>query len=337
MSIKLTLEKLSKKQDLNEAETSELMQVIMSGEATPAQIGATLMGLHVKGETLEEVYSTAKTARQFIEAISINNKHLIDLVGTGGDKANLFNISTLAAFVVAAAGGKVAKHGNKAFSSRSGSADVLSAAGCNLELPKEKIIELIETEGFAFLFAPLYHPAARRVAEIRKELGFRTIFNLLGPLTNPAGVKKYVIGVNHTKWLPIFAEILLRFGTEHALIIHSEDGLDEVSLAAPTTVLELKNNEIKHLVINPEMFELKRQDLTPLKIKNAQDSLRLFNSVINHKPGPWCDIVALNAGLGIYVAGLVSNITEGVTKAMQIIHNGALKNKFNSYIVKSNQ
>jgi anthranilate phosphoribosyltransferase len=323
------LQKITEKISLTSAEMCDAMQAILQGELTNAQLAAFLIAMRMKGETVNELTAAAKVMRELATPVDVRVKNVIDIVGTGGDQAQLFNISTASALVIAAAGGFVAKHGNRSVSSKSGSADVLEAAGVNLNLTPQQIADGIKKIGVGFLFAPLHHTAMKHVASVRKELGARTFFNLLGPLTNPANVKQQVVGVYSKQWLTPIAEVLQQLGSEHVMVLHAEDGLDEISIAAPTLVAELKAGVITHYTITPEQFGLTSSTLDPLKVSNANESLEIIKHVLENKPGAAHDIVALNAGAGIYVAGLSNHLADGINLAKQVIADGkaALKLK----------
>src|SRR5512143_2759892 len=300
---------------LSMEQMTEVMRTIMSGQASPAQIGGFLVGLHMKGETVEEIAAAAQVMRELAIRVEVRSPHLLDTCGTGGDASGTFNISTASALVAAAAGAKVAKHGNRSVSGKTGSADVLEAAGVKLELSPEQIGACIETVGFGFLFAPLHHGAMKHAIGPRREMGVRTVFNLLGPLTNPAGAPNQVMGVFAASWVEPLAHVLQRLGSRHVLVVHSEDGLDEISIGAPTHVAELKEGEVHSYSLTPEDFGLQRRSLETLKAGTIGQSLEMIQDVLAGRPGPASDIVALNAGAGIYTAGLAASLQEGVHKA----------------------
>ncbi|CAM3573694.1 anthranilate phosphoribosyltransferase [Halomonas lysinitropha] len=300
--------------NLNFAETHEVMRQIMTGEASDAQIAAFLVGMAMKGETAEEISAAAQVMRELMNPVRLQADNVVDIVGTGGDGANLFNVSTAASFVVAAGGAHVAKHGNRGVSSSSGSADLFAVAGINLNLDAEQVGRCIEQVGVGFMFAPNHHPAMRYAVGPRREMGVRTLFNILGPLTNPAGAPNQVLGVYAPELVPLMAEVLRRLGSEHVLVVHAEDGLDEISLAQPTLVAELRNGEIREYTITPETFGIERQSLDPLRVKTAEDSLRLVEQALVGD-GPAADIVALNAGAALYASGVSDSLGEGVAMA----------------------
>ncbi|MDT8405766.1 MAG: anthranilate phosphoribosyltransferase [Methylococcales bacterium] len=330
------LHALMTKQPLSGPDMQRLMGQVMSGELSGAQIGALLVALRVKGETVTEISAAAQVLREHATPLKIkDNTHLVDTCGTGGDGANTFNVSTASALVVAAAGGKVAKHGNRSVSSRSGSADVLELAGVNLDLTPDQVVACIEQIGFGFLFAPKYHQALRHVAQVRRELGVRTLFNLLAPMANPAGARRQLIGVYGRKWLKPVAEALQQLGSEHVLVVHAEDGLDEISIAASTQVAELRHGHINTYSITPSQFGISKGALSELAVENAADSLALLRKALAGETGPWLDIVALNAGAAIYVAGLSDNLASGIRTASHILDQGQALRKLQDLITFS--
>ena len=316
-------------------EMREVMRLIMTGQATPAQIGGFLVGLRLKGETVEEIAAAAGVMRELATPVDVSGPHLVDTCGTGGDGASTFNISTASAFVVAAAGGKVAKHGNRSVSSKSGSADVLEAAGVSLELTPEQVARCVKEVGVGFMFAPKHHSAMKHAIGPRREMGVRTIFNLLGPLTNPARAPNQVLGVFSDQWVEPLAEVLQRLGSEHVLVVHAEDGMDEISIGAPTHVAELKQGRVRVFTIQPEQFGFKRSEASQLAVTSAAESLKMIESVLNNEPGPARDIVALNAGAAIYVAGLAPDLGTGIERAQAVIASGAAKKKLQDLVALS--
>lgn len=332
MEIKTALSILLNHQSLRPEEMRSVMERLMRGEATPAQIGGFLVALRAKGETVEEVVAAVEVIRQMATSVAISSPFLVDTCGTGGDGAETFNISTAAAVVAAAAGVTIAKHGSRSVSSRSGSADVLEAAGVRLDLDPESLKAAIEEIGIGFLYAPHHHAAMRHVAGPRRELGIRTLFNLLGPLTNPAGAQRQVIGVYARSWVPLIAEALKRLGSVHALVVHAEDGLDEISLAAPTFMAELKNGEIRLQTLTPESLGLTANSLETLKVQSAGESLALIRKVFAGFRGPAFDIVAANAGAAIYVAGLAPDLRSGVERATACLMDGSAEKKLEALI-----
>ena len=322
--------------DLKVADMEAVMRLIMTGQATPAQIGGFLVGLRMKGETVDEIVAAARVMRELATRVEVKGPHLVDTCGTGGDGASTFNISTASALVAAAAGARVAKHGGRSVSSSSGSADVLEAAGVRLDLEAHQVATCIDQVGVGFLFAPQHHSAMKHAIGPRREMRIRTLFNLLGPLTNPAGAPNQVLGVFSAVWVEPLARVLKRLGSEHVLVVHAEDGLDEISIAAPTRVAELKDGGITVYTVSPEDFGLQRADMGAITVDNAGQSLALINSVLENQAGPALDIVKLNAGAAIYAAGLTSSLAEGVESAAEAIRNGSAKQTFESLIRVSN-
>ncbi|MGE0811536.1 MAG: anthranilate phosphoribosyltransferase [Immundisolibacter sp.] len=302
---------------------SAAFRTIMEGEATPAQIGGLLVALRVKGETVTEIAAAAQVMREFALKVDVAPERLVDTCGTGGDGAGLFNVSTAAAFVVAAAGGRVAKHGNRSVSSASGSADVLEALGVRIELSPPAIARCIDAVGFGFLFAPAHHRATRHALGPRRELGIRTLFNLLGPLTNPARPPHQVVGVYSAALVEPIAQVLGRLGSRHALVVHADDGLDEISLGAATQVAELKDGAVHCYRIEPEQFGLARVPSTQLAVTDPLASMSVLRAVLAGEAGPAGDIVALNAGAALYVAGLAGSLADGVGRAQDLLASGA--------------
>lgn len=325
------------RQDLAQAQMSAVMRGIMTGNATPAQIGGFLVGLRLKGETVDEIVAAAKVMRELATPVSAQGPYLVDTCGTGGDGASSFNVSTASAIVVAAAGGKVAKHGNRSVSSKSGSADVLEAAGVNLDLSPERVAQCIAEIGVGFLFAPKHHSAMKHAIGPRKELGVRTVFNLLGPLTNPAAAPNQVMGVFSEQWLEPMAQVLKQLGSNHVMVVHGVDGLDEISIGASTKVAEMQNGAVRCYTIQPEDFGMHSQDQSSLTVANAQQSLAIIRRVLDGESGPALDIVLLNAGAAIYVAGLATSHKDGVNKAREVIENGSARSVLQRLVEFSNQ
>ena len=337
MNISKAIKAVISKQNLNESEMHDVMNSIMTGQTTDAQIGAFLVGLSMKGETIEEITASAKVMRALATSVELSsNDYLVDTCGTGGDGLGLFNISTASAFVVAAAGGKVAKHGNRSISSKSGSADVLEAAGINLNISPKLISQCIEKIGLGFMFAPAHHSAMKHAIGPRKELAVRTIFNVLGPLTNPAKAPNQIMGVYDKSLVEPIANVLKGLNSRHVMVVHSEDGLDEFSIANTTYVAELKDNNISTYTVHPGDFGLEEGNLDSIKAENAEQSLALINEAFSGKKGVARDIIALNAGAAIYVSGLVNSFDEGITKANQILSDGSAQDKLDAYILASN-
>jgi len=322
--------------DLGARDMEEVMRQIMTGQATQAQIGGFLVGLRMKGETVEEIAAAARVMRELATHVNVSGPHLVDTCGTGGDGASTFNISTASAIVTAAAGARVAKHGNRSVSSHSGSADVLEAAGVRLDLGPEQVAACIDRVGVGFLFAPQHHSAMKYAIGPRREMRVRTLFNLLGPLTNPAGAPNQVLGVFSPLWVEPLARVLKQLGSEHVLVVHAEDGLDEISVAGPTRIAELKDGEITVYSVSPSDFGMQCADLAALAVTDAQASLVMINAVFTGEPGPARDIVALNAGAAIYAAGLAATLAEGVRLAGETISSGKAKKTFQALIEVSN-
>lgn len=337
MNIQSAIKTVIDKRDLSNDEMTDVMQQIMTGEATSAQIGGFLVGLQMKGETVTEITAAATVMRNLATPVEINRDHVVDTCGTGGDGASTFNVSTASAFVVAAAGATVAKHGNRSISSSSGSADVLEAAGVNLEISADQVKNCIETTGIGFMFAQKHHGAMKHAIGPRREMAVRTIFNLLGPLTNPARAQRQVLGVFDKQWVEPMAHVLKALGSQHVLVVHAEDGLDEISIGASTFVAELNNGEITSYTIQPEDFGLSRSDIKQLAVSNAQQSLTIITDIFAGKQGPARDIVVLNAGAAIYAADLVSSLAEGVKQAQVVIDNGQVQQKLDALVSCSNK
>ena len=338
MDMVAAIRKVTEGQDLTGDEMHAVMQTIMTGGSTPAQIGGFLIGLRMKGETVDEIVAAARVMRELAAHVEVSDtRYLVDTCGTGGDGANTFNISTASAFVVAAAGAKVAKHGNRSVSSKSGSADVLEAAGVNLDLSPEQVGQCIEQVGVVFMFAPKHHSAMKHAIGPRKEMGVRTVFNLLGPLTNPAGAPNQVLGVFSKAWVEPLANVLQHLGSRHVLVVHAEDGMDEISIGAPTYIAELKDNKVSTYTIMPDGLGVEKGDVAALTVDGAEQSLALINIVFNDEPGPAREIVALNAGAAIYVAGITKTLKEGVTKAEAVIAGGLAREKLHGLIDLSNK
>lgn len=335
MNIQTAINDVINGKDLSHEAMNAVMRTIMRGDATPAQIGGFLVGLRLKGESVDEITAAAGVMRELASTVSVDKTKLVDTCGTGGDGANTFNISTTSAFVVAASGARVAKHGNRSVSSKSGSADVLEAAGINLELNAEQVASCIENVGIGFMFAPLHHSAMKHAIGPRRELGIRTLFNVLGPLTNPAGAPNQVIGVFDKNWSDRLAETLKRLGSDHVLMVHADDGMDEISIATDTAVTELKQGEIEHYVVTPDDFGFKSESVASLTVSGVEDSLALMKSVLDNKPGAAKNIVCMNAGAAIYAAGGADSIQTGVVKATAAIESGAAKEKLEQLVQHS--
>ena len=314
-------------------EMVDLMRQIMRGEVSPTMTAALLIGLRVKKETIGEIAAAATVMREFAAKVDVpEREHLVDIVGTGGDGFHTFNISTAAMFVAAAAGARVAKHGNRSVSSKSGSADVLEALGAKIELQPEQVARCLAETGFGFMYAPMHHPAMKNVAPIRKELGVRTIFNILGPLTNPADAPNILMGVFHADLVGIQARVLQRLGAQRALVVHGRDGLDEVTLAGGTLVAELRDGKIDEYEILPGEFGVPMADLHSIRVETPEQSKTMLIAALENQPGPARDIVLLNAGAALYVAGVASSISEGVERARVVVANGAARMKLDEYV-----
>jgi anthranilate phosphoribosyltransferase len=322
--------------DLKRNDMRSVMRTIMTGDATPAQIGGFLVGLSMKGETIDEITAAAQVMRELVTKVTVQGEHVVDIVGTGGDGSSTFNISTTCCFVVAAAGGKVAKHGNRSVSSKSGSADVLEAAGVNLDLDPGQVTRCVDEIGVGFMFAPRHHGAMKHAIGPRKEMGVRTLFNILGPLTNPAGAPNQLLGVFSKELVQPLAQVLANLGSHHVLVVHSEDGMDEISISAPTFVAELKNGTVETYTIAAEDFGLSRGDLAQLQVEDTQQSLAVVKSVLKNKFGPARDIVQLNAGAALYVAGLTDSLATGVQRAGAVLASGEARKKLDELVQLSN-
>jgi len=319
-------------------EMLRVVRMIMSGELSPVMMAALITGLRVKKETIGEITAAAQVMREFSTKVHVADKtHLVDIVGTGGDGSHTFNISTCSMFVAAAAGAKVSKHGGRSVSSKSGSADVLESLGLNINLSPEAIARCIAEVGIGFMFAPNHHPAMKNVAPVRKELGVRTIFNILGPLTNPAGAPNILMGVFHPDLVGIQVRALQRLGAEHALVVYGRDGMDEISLGAATMVGELRNGEIREYEVHPEDFGLPMASNRAFKVETPQESLALMRQVLDNHPGAARDIVILNAGAALYAANVVPDIPQGIAKAAAAIGSGAAKAKLEQLVSVSRQ
>lgn len=327
IDIRNALALLADQADLSTDEMRGVMRQIMSGDASDAQIGAFLMGMRLKGETVDEITGAVMVMRELSRGVQIEGEHTVDIVGTGGDGANLFNVSTAACFVVAAAGGRVAKHGNRSVSSSCGSADVLEAAGVKLGLEPEQVAQCVDEIGVGFMFAPAHHSAMRHAIGPRKELGVRTLFNILGPMTNPAGVKRLLIGVYDRALCRTVAEVLNRLGAEHVMVVHSADGLDEISLAAVTHVAEAKGGTVWEFELQPADLGIEAAGLDGLDVSSAQESLALIRAAMGGEGSDRArrarNLVALNAGAALHVAGLATDIMSGVSTAVGLLESGA--------------
>ncbi len=336
MDMPSAIRAVTERRDLSREAMRAVMNTMMTGEATPAQIGGFLIGLRMKGETIDEITAAAEVMRELATRVDVQGEHIVDIVGTGGDGSSTFNISTASCFVVAATGGKVAKHGNRSVSSKSGSADVLEAAGVKLDLGPEQVTQCVEQVGVGFMFAPKHHGAMKHAIGPRREMGVRTIFNILGPLTNPAGAPNQVLGVFARELVEPLARVLANLGSRHVLVVHAEDGMDEISIGTPTFIAELKNGEVNSYSIVPEDFGLARGDVASLKVEDAGQSLAVIKSLLENQPGPARDIVQLNAGAALYACGLADTLAEGVTRAGEVIASGEARNKLDALVAVSN-
>lgn len=317
-------------------EMLHLMRLIMNGELSPVMTAAIITGLRVKKETIGEITAAAQVMREFSTKVHVQDTaYMVDIVGTGGDGANTFNISTCSMFVAAAAGAKVSKHGGRSVSSKSGSADVMDALGIHINLQPDQIARCIADVGIGFMFAPNHHPAMKNVAPVRKELGVRTLFNILGPLTNPAGAPNILMGVFHPDLVGIQVRALQRLGAEHALVVYGRDGMDEVSLGAATLVGELKNGQITEYEIHPEDFGLPMVSNRALKVETPEQSRQMLLDVLSGATGAAHDIVCLNAGAALYAANVAASIQDGIAKARNAIASGAAKAKLEALVVRT--
>ena len=326
MNIKEAIGRAVQHLDLSRDEMIHVMEDIMTGQCTPAQVGAFLTAMRMKSESIEEITGAATVMRQMATQVHVTADNLVDIVGTGGDGAHLFNVSTASSFVVAAAGAHVAKHGNRGVSSSSGSADLLEQAGVNLNISPVQVARCSEEVGVGFMFAPAHHSAMKNVVGIRRELGVRTFFNILGPMSNPAQVKNLVIGVFTRELCRPMAEVLKELGNRHVMVIHSVDGLDEISIASGTHVAELKDGQISEYSIKPEDFQIDSQSLIGLDVKNSEESLNLIRDALGKREGKYAykaaDMIALNAGAAIYVSGVADNLKQGVAMAQDAVASG---------------
>ncbi|WP_415883520.1 anthranilate phosphoribosyltransferase [Neptuniibacter sp. QD34_54] len=327
MDIKQALALVVDRQDLCQEDMRAVMNQIMTGQATDAQIGGLLIALRMKGETVNEITGAADAMRSLATPVDINVPNAVDIVGTGGDGANLFNVSSACSFVVAAAGGHVAKHGNRSVSSSSGSADLLETAGINLELKPEEIAQCIEKVGLGFMFAPQHHSAMKHAIGPRKEMSLRTLFNILGPLTNPAGVKHYLLGVFDKTLCRPLAEALQALGAVHAMVVHAAEGLDEISLAGDTYVAELKDGEVSEYTLTADDVGLSKQTLEGLQVSSSAESLEMIQAAFAGEHAKAVDMIAINAGAALYVSDQAANLKEGVALAKETILSGAAASK----------
>ena len=338
MTIKAALQKLIQRENLTHEEMLSIMRKVMKGDFTPAQIAGLLIGLRVKVETVDEIAAAAQVMRELVSKVNVQNSaNLVDTCGTGGAANKAFNVSTCSAFVAAGAQARIAKHGNRAASSKSGSADVLEALGVNIQLQAEQVARCVNEVGIGFMFAPNHHSAMKHAGPVRKELGVRTLFNLLGPLTNPAGAKRQVMGVFHRDLVPLLAHALHKLGSEHVMIVHSADEMDEISFSGDTYVAELKDGAVREYTINPTQFGLSLHEHATISVDNADESKVMVLDVLSGKTGAARDIVLLNAGAAIYVAGIAASHQEGIALAAQSIDSGAALQKLEQLKVLSNR
>ncbi len=324
------------RQDLSRDEMTAVMQQIMTGECTSSQIGGFLVGLHMKGETVDELSAAAKVMRDLSTRVEVSGEHLVDTCGTGGDASGSFNISTASAIVAAAAGALVAKHGNRSMTSNSGSADVLEAAGVKLDISPQQVGDCVKQVGVGFMFAPAHHGAMKHAIGPRKEMAVRTIFNVLGPLTNPAGAPNQVIGVFDGDLVEPMAQVLQQLGSRHVMVVHAEDGMDELSITATTHVAELKDGEVSTYTVTPEDFGMQTASLDDLRVSSPEESLAVIRGVFDDQPGPARDIVCLNAGAAIYVAGLADSLAAGIDAARAAIESGKAAEVLENLVAKTN-
>lgn len=338
MSYSQTLTQLIERRDLTHTDMLELMRQIMGGQLTPAQIAAVLVALRSKGESINEIAAAAEVMRELSTKVIVQDDgHLIDTCGTGGDGAQTFNISTASAIVAAAAGAKVAKHGGRSVSSKCGSADILEKLGVNVNLTSEQVANSVETIGVGFMFAPNHHSAMKYAAPVRKELGVRTLFNLLGPLTNPASAKNQVMGVFDRDLTGKLARVLQQLGSRHVMVVHGADGMDEISISTTTFIAELKEGVVREYSVSPEQFGLKSAALNAIQVADADEAKIMLMDVMENKAGAARDIVLLNAGAAIYVAGLSDTLEAGVKQAVEMLSTGKAKQKLEALIAFSNK
>ena len=336
MRIQQAIKSVMAGDDLSAEDMVSVMQQIMTGECTPSQIGGFLVGLRMKGESVAEIGAAASVMRELATRVEVDSDRLVDTAGTGGDSSGSFNISTASALVAAAAGARVAKHGNRSMTSNSGSADVLEAAGVRLDIDAAKVARCIDEAGVGFMFAPAHHGAMKHAIGPRKEMAVRTIFNVLGPLTNPAAAPNQVIGVFDGELVEVMARVLQQLGSRHVMVVHAEDGMDEISISAPTRVAELKDGEITQYRLTPEDFGMQRAPLEALRVGSADESLALIRRVFDGEPGPAADIVCLNAGAAIYVAGCADSLAAGVEAARAAIAAGGASRVLDDLVAISN-
>jgi anthranilate phosphoribosyltransferase len=332
------LNRIIEHQEIQHEEMLSLMRQIMQGEISPVLIAAIITGLRVKKETIGEIAAAAQVMREFATPVELSNSaHLVDTCGTGGDATHTFNISTASAFVTAAAGARVAKHGGRSVSSKSGSADVLEALGVNLNQTPQLVAQSISEIGVGFMFAPNYHSAMKHAAPVRRELGIKTMFNILGPLTNPAGAKSQVLGVFSADLVSTMAHVLHQLGSRHVLIVNGKDGLDEITITGETNIAELKQEEVIEYTVRPEDFGLATAPIDTIQVTDPDHAKAMLLSVLENQAGPARDIVMMNAGAAIYVAGVADSLAQGVEKAQQAIESGAALKKLNELVAFSHR
>ena len=337
-SFKDYLNQIISGKDLSDNQMTDVMTEIMTGKLSSSQIAGFMIGMRIKGEAIEEIASAAKVMRDHSNSVTLNNrKHLIDTCGTGGDSLQTFNVSTVSALIAAAAGARVAKHGGRSVSSKCGSADVLEKIGVNVNLTHDQMTKLVDKIGIGFMFAPNYHPAMKYVAPVRKDLGVRTFFNILGPLTNPANAPSQIVGVYDPSLCSIFVKVLNILGSNHVMSVSGRDGMDEISITGPTFVAELKNKHIKEYTINPEDFNISRGSIEDIRVDSVEQSEQMIMTILDGKHSTARNIAILNAGAAIYISGLTKDIGSGVNKAIELIDNGSAMNKLNELINNSKE
>ena len=336
MEIRKAIEKLVNRVDLSEAETIEVMDQIMTGEATPLQVAAVLTALRMKGETIDEITGAARVMREKAHRVNVGGKTVLDTCGTGGDQKGTFNISTTTAFVLAGAGVNIAKHGNRSVSSQSGSADVLGALGVKVDAPRERVEQCIANIGIGFLFAPLLHEAMKYAVQPRRDIGIRTIFNILGPLTNPAMATHQLIGIYSGELVAVIAHVLKNLGSVRAMVVHGLEGLDEISLCGPTKVAELRDGTVTEYTLEPEQFGLKPCRIEELHGGNAAQSALIVRGVLDGKKGPARDVVLLNSGAALYVSGSAATIADGIRLAAESIDSSKARQKLDQLVQVTN-
>jgi anthranilate phosphoribosyltransferase len=336
MEIQAAIKSVMAREDLGIDDMTSVMQQIMTGECTPSQIGGFLVGLRMKGESVDELAAAARVMRELSTGVEVDCDHLVDTAGTGGDSSGSFNISTASAIVAAAAGAHVAKHGNRSMTSNSGSADVLEAAGVKLDISPAQIGECIEQVGVGFMFAPAHHGAMKHAIGPRREMAVRTVFNVLGPLTNPAAAPNQIIGVFDVELVELMARVLQQLKSHHVMVVHGEDGMDEISISAPTRVAELKNGEISSYTLSPADFGMELAAVETLRVESAQQSLEVIRAVLANQAGPARDIVCLNAGAAIYVSGISDTLAAGVEAARAALSSGKAATVLDDLVARTN-